>query len=62
MAARDRFNVICTKKINNFVNERAIVFSFSSSFITPRTITKRCFWTPTVVLKVEDILNIRMVK
>ena len=46
---------------NDLVNERAFVFSFSSAFLTPRSVTKRCFWTPIVHLKVGDIINIRMV-
>ena len=30
--------------------------------VTARSLTRSCFWTPTALLEVEDILNILLVK
>ena len=58
--AHDHFNVISID--NDFVKEQSYIFSFSSSFRSPCSITKRCFWNPTTTLQIGDILNIPMVK
>ena len=38
------------------MNNRAFVLSFSSCFRSPRSVTRRRFWTLTALLKVGDIL------
>ena len=59
-SASDRFNMIFID--NDFVKEQVFVFSFSSSFRSPRSVTRRRFWTLTTLLKVGDILNIPLSK
>ena len=51
----DRFNVFSIDNV--FVKEQALVYSFSSSFRSPRPGTKKCFWTLKALLEVGDIQN-----
>ena len=63
---RDQSRATCSYAIavrdnsKYFVHELTFVLCFSSSFKTARSLTKRCFWTPTTLLEVGDIQNISL--
>ena len=57
-SARDlsgEFLCSCPVHANNFVYELFVL-------VAARSLTRSCFWTPTALLAVEDILNILLVK